>query len=903
MTPDEYAEMQELFLAARDLPNSDRDRYLRSRCAGRAPLLMRIRHLLAASESNTGFLEDAALGSDFSLMNETPAAATSELDVGQTVGRYRIERLLAKGGMGAIYLAHQEEPARRVVLKVLRQGATSAARLERLRDEAQVLGRLQHPGIAQIFEAGSEDFGAGVQPYFAMEYVDGATLTEFGVKAGLSRSEKLQLLAAVCDAVQHAHQHGVVHQDLKPANVLVDASGLPRVIDFGIARTADHGPEAAETPSALVGTLPYMSPEQLRGAGDVDTRSDVYALGLLCYELITGSVLQSAPDGVPLAVARDAMLQQSLQPFSERNSRVQGDLAWVLQRALAADPEERYPSASMFAEDLRRICAKLPVAARPATLYYLLRKGAQRNRWATAAAAVALLAVTVGLIGTTLGLMESWRQQQAAEEARIESEEVTRFFEEMLVAVEPERLGRDVLVRDVLDQTAQRFRGGSVRRGRIEARLQHALGAAYVSLGVHDEAHWLLQEALAIRVEVLGEAATETMETRRHFATLLHKMGHLEEAHALHSEQLQLEQQLFGGDHVETVATTVRLANVCIDRSRFDAAAALLEPLVARRAAVTDRVQLQATAALGRLRQQQGQFDESMLLYERAMAAQQSLLGPANPDTLSTMTSLAVVYRRLGRVDAAERIYQQVLAARREIFGDAHPKTLTVMNNLGRLYHHTNRLTEAEELLVAVLDGRRSALTEDHPETLLSKNNLAGLYMDLDKLPAAEALFREVLHVRLERDGERHLDTLRVMTNLASVCQRRGRPQEAEALFLRALSIQEAWLGDQHPHTIFSLSNLAKLYCEDADFTAAAPLVERARRAAPQVWKNPRHLVHGVLFLRHGEVLQGTGRRDEARAAFSSSLEILLETVGPDDKRTKAASAALGSSSPLETVD
>jgi len=234
---------------------------------------------------------------------ETPSTASTparpvivhsvgHLPSGTVVLRYRVERLLGEGGMGAVYLAHQERPAREVALKLIRPGHTSERMLKRFEHEAEVLGRLLHPGIAQIYEAGTADLGAGPQPFFAMELVRGMPLTEYAAAKGLGTRARLELMARVFDAVQHAHQKGVIHRDLKPGNIQVTEEGEPKVLDFGVARVMDsdvHASSLATDVGQLIGTIPYMSPEQVGGdPAELDTRSDVYALGVVLFELLAG---------------------------------------------------------------------------------------------------------------------------------------------------------------------------------------------------------------------------------------------------------------------------------------------------------------------------------------------------------------------------------------------------------------------------------------------------------------------------------------------------------------------------------------------------------------------------------------------------------------------------------------
>ncbi|MEL7472137.1 MAG: serine/threonine-protein kinase, partial [Planctomycetota bacterium] len=366
------------------------------------------------------------------------------LEAGTQVGGYTVDRLLGQGGMGAVYLAEQDRPQRKVALKLMRPGLASAEALRRFEHEAELLGRLQHPGVAQIHEAGLHE-GA---PFFAMEFVDGLTLTAYANRHALSVSARLKLFTRVCEAVHHAHTKGVIHRDLKPANILVTEVGEPpeappKVLDFGVARATDADVQAATMRTdvgQLIGTIPYMSPEQVGGVpGDLDTRSDVYALGVVLYELLVGRLPYDLKDRLILEAAR-VIREEDPTRLSSLDTRLRGDVETIVGKALEKERDRRYQSALDLGSDIRRYLSDEPIAARPVSTWYQVRKFSKRNTALVAGVGVAFGALGVGLVGTTYGLVEANAQRELADARAVEAEEA-RESAEAARAEEAERAG------------------------------------------------------------------------------------------------------------------------------------------------------------------------------------------------------------------------------------------------------------------------------------------------------------------------------------------------------------------------------------------------------------------------------------------------------------------------------
>jgi tRNA A-37 threonylcarbamoyl transferase component Bud32/tetratricopeptide (TPR) repeat protein len=624
MTPANWARMKEIFLAALEKPRNEREAFLSDACSD-AALRQEVRKLLEAEDRPAvespvaGILAEPAL----------PAA----------IGRYRIVRLVGEGGMGAVYEAEQDQPRRTVALKVIKPGLASRELLRRFEHESQALGRLHHPGIAQIYEAGAADSGFGPQPYFAMEFIQGASLLKYAEAHQLSTRQRLELMAKICDAVHHAHQRGIIHRDLKPGNILVDETGQPKILDFGVARATDSDAQATRQTDLgqLVGTLAYMSPEQVLGDPlELDTRSDVYALGVMLFELLAGCLPYQIGSQLPKAV--QTIREEDPARLSSISRVYRGDIETIVAKALEKDKARRYQSAANLAADIQRYLKDEPIMARRSSAAYQLRKFARRHRALVTGVAAVFVMLIAGVIAST---WEAVRAERAVATANA----INDFLQNDLLgqanvsnqARPGTKADLDLTVRTALDRAAARIAGKFDKQPLVEASIRQLMGDTYRQMGLFPEGQRQLEGALALRRRALGEEHRDTLETMNALALLYEEAGKYAQAEPLHTKVLEIRRRVLGGEHRSTLNSMNNLGVVYDEEGKY----ALAESIFAK--------------ALQGLRRTVGEEDAA---------------------TLVAMKNLGDLYRTEGKYALAEPLLLKDLDLQRRVLGEDHPGTL-----------------------------------------------------------------------------------------------------------------------------------------------------------------------------------------------------------------------------------
>ena len=712
------------------------------------------------------------------------------------IGRYRIIRLLGEGGMGAAYEAEQDQPRRRVALKVIKTAWATPEMLRRFEQEFQMLGRLHHPGIAQIYEAGTANTGLGFQPFFAMEIIHGESLVEYADAHRLNTRQRLCLMVQVCEAVQHAHERGIIHRDLKPANILVDENGQPKILDFGLARVTDSDAQASRQTDVgqLLGTLAYMSPEQvLADPLGLDTRSDVYALGVILYELLAGKLPYQLTRHLHEAV--QTIQQVDPSPLSSVSRMYRGDIETIAARALEKDKTWRYASAAELAGDIGRHLEDQPITAKPPSTIYQLQKFARRNKALVAGTAAVLLVLVAGIIVSSREAVRARRAEQIAAKEAASANAVINFLQHDLLAQASARNQSgpgnkpdpDIRVRTALDRAAARIDGKFDRQPEVEAAIRDAMGKTYEDLEQYAESEKQLEGALNLESQVWGPENPKTLNTLNHLGRTLWHQGKYQEAGALFSPALQIERRVLGPEHPDTLYCMNNLANVY----RAENKDAQAEPLYRQTLDIRRRVlgpehpdTLISINNLANVYWSQGNYEQAESLYRQAMEIQSRVLGTQHPDTLLSAGNLAATYAEQGKYAQAEALFTQTLEISRRVLGPDHTLTLGFLSDFASMYQRQGKYPIAEIYATQVLAGRQRAGSSEDPADIQSAmNNLGLIYISEGKFAESERLARRTM----EFDEKNHLDNwerLRVMSLLGASLAGEKKYSEAEPLLL-----------------------------------------------------------------------------------------------------------------------
>jgi len=796
---------------------------------------------------------------------------------GLEIEGYEILEEIHRGGQGVVYRAIQKATNRTVALKIILSGAFATSRQRhRFEREVELAAALRHSNIVTVHDSGVSRDG---RLYLAMELIDGESLDRFLLAARDKHiRDVLRLFSKICAAVAYAHQRGVIHRDLKPGNILIDEEGEPHIVDFGLAKGIeadwdDASPRVTMT-GEFMGTLAYSSPEHVGGIPDaIDVRSDVYSLGVILYEALTGrhpypvtgrladviSAIAEAEPRPPSTWRKRPSRTRKRDADDSLSSRIDDEIETIILKALAKDKERRYQSADHLKQDLDHYLAGEPIDAKRDSGWYVMRKAIRRHRgkFASAAALVVLLigfAVTMAVQRQSIAV-----ERDAARTEAAKAEQINDFLQQMLASVDPVTArGRDVtILRELLDDAATRIETELIGQPEVEAAVRNVIGATYHAIGLYDEAEPHLTAAfdtrrrlkgdehpdtLAVmhnlamlyraqgryeeaepvnvavfeaRRDLLGEEHPHTLAAMNELALLYSKQGRFDEAERLHLEDDEISRRVLGADHPDTLTTRHNLANLYRKMGRYAQAEKICRETYESRLSALGEDHPETISSLHLLAllcDDQSRYEEAASLTLRTLDISRRVQGPEHPETLVTAQNLANLLKHLARWDEAEELYLETLRIRRDHLGEGHPDTLISMNDLALLYQMQGRYDKAEPLCVEVLEISRRVLGDEHPSTVTYLNNLALLMARLGRNDEAAALFREALVILRRTLGKEHRNTLTTASSLAVVYGRMGRYEEAEALHLDALRVKQRVLGTAHADTLISLYSLAKLY-------------------------------------------------------------------------------------------
>jgi eukaryotic-like serine/threonine-protein kinase len=836
----------------------------------------------------------------------------------KSIGPYRFVRKLGEGGMGQVWLAEQTSPLQRLVaIKLVRAGLVDEVHLQRFQSERQALARMSHPTIAKVYDAGTTPEGL---PYFVMEYVPGIPITLYCDQKRLSIRQRLELFLKVCEGVHHAHQKAVIHRDLKPANILVveiDGVPAPRIIDFGIAKAVGDGDPLATMVTKLgtvIGTLEYMSPEQAESAGiDIDTRSDIYSLGAMLYEILAGSTpLASAHTGntayletlrkiredePPAPSRRSSASREFLPQTSERRQTdaahlpkiLQGELDWIVMKALEKDRARRYETANGFAQDIGRYLTGDPVEAGPPSASYRLKKFASKNKLLIGTIAAFATLLVLGVVISTWQAIRARRAERTAkiQRDRADSEAATAvavsdFLQKSLLsqASAQQQSGidappdPDIKVRTLLDRAAANLDGKFPDKPLVEAGVRVTIASTYRDLNLLPQAAEQFRKAYDLSLKATGPESRETLTRLQDLAVITQDQGDRVGAMKMHEEGVEKMTRVLGPDDPQTLTAMQSLGVSYLFSGDYAKSEELLKKVFAaqiRKFGMDNIDTLNTSDSLVTLYRQEHKYQDAETLIPPALESYRRLYGPNHPFYLREIYASAIIKIGEEKYAEAEPLLKQVLDGNTKLLGPDHLDTLSTQMELAKLYRLEGKFAEAIALQEKTYASYVRVMGADHPDTIVAEDILGMIYGYAGELAKAEALYKDSLSRHLRLLGPLDMETLGSIGNLAYFYELHGRFAEAVPLEITLKEGATKKFGPTHPTSLGAASTLGRDYLMLHQYAKAEPVLRdtlaQMTKAQPDSWK--RYNLESLL----GASLLGQRKFAEAEPLLVSGYE------------------------------
>jgi len=898
---------------------AERSAYLNAVCGDDAVLRARLEALLKAHEEAGDFLEAPVIDPSVTLgdphLTEGP---------GTIISRYKLLEKIGEGGMACVYMAEQKEPIRRkVALKIIKLGMDTKQVIARFEAERQALAMMDHPNIAKVLDAGATETG---RPYFVMELVKGISITEYCDKNKLNTRERLDLFIQVCNAVQHAHQKGIIHRDIKPSNIMVtllDGRPVPKVIDFGIAKATSL--ELTEKTlftryAQMIGTPEYMSPEQAEMSGlDVDTRTDIYSLGVLLYQLLTGALpfdpetLRAAgyaeirrtivEDEPPRPSTRLSSLGEEAKKVAESRgtevsllvARLRKELEWIPLKAIRKDRTRRYRSAAEMSDDVQNYLNGAPLIAGPESSLYRLKKSMHRNRALVISIFSVLAVLLAGIVASTvLAISADNSRAEAERQARISQAVADFLTDDLLGSVAPEKAkSPEVTVHSILDAASKSLEDRFEGKPLIEALIREKLGETYRKLGDYKAAEPHLERAYRIRAEQLGEEDISTLTSVHNLGSLYLVQARHDDAEPLLVGAWQIRRRLLGEEHPDTLASAVQVAYLSLFYGSSvvsDVEGLFAETLETARGVLGDEHvdTLDAMLGLSAIYHASGRHEEAESLCARGLETAERVLSAEHELTLWFMNLSAMLHFTQGRYGQGAQLVTRAFEIGQRALGNEHPSTIHSMFMRGAMHRVQQQDDEAESLWEESVQLSRRVLGDEHFWTLLYMHNLAILYRDQGRYQDAERLLAEALEGRRKVLGEEHPETFVTMGSLGRLYRWQGKLNQAEQLLAECYQKSRETLGEEHPSTIGLIGDLAFLYFRQGRIDEAGALRAKAIEMMRRFYGDENPITLGAMH-DLGELYLNFGRDVEAETLLSKALEGRRRVLGEEHPDTQAS--------------
>jgi eukaryotic-like serine/threonine-protein kinase len=866
---DHWARLEKLFYQALDIAPDARSAFLDEACRDNPELRKEVESLLASSNKPLDLLRGR--------VDRAMQRLTVE-DLGQRVGPYRLIGRLGEGGMGKVYLASRADKLyeQEVAIKLMHPGLTETqGMLLRFGVERQILANLNHPNIARLLDGGITQDGA---PYLVMEYIKGIRIDGYCREHDLKIEERLRLFLSVCGAVEFAHKNLVVHRDIKPANILVTPEGVPKLLDFGIAKLLSPDPDSptlTRTTDRLM-TPEYASPEQIRG-DQITTSTDVYALGVLLYELLTGTRPFHLETKSPLDIARIICEQDPQPPSAIALSRtggeqlarqLRGDLDNIVAMALRKEPARRYSSVAAISADVQAYLQGYPVHARTDTWRYRSGKFVRRHKAAT----IATTLVAVSLVGFSIGM--SWLARRANRE-RATAQRESQFLASIFQAATPDQArGRQVTARELLDAGALRIDRELADQPLLQASMADNIGQAYISLGAYEQAQKLFQRAYDLRRNNLGPNAIDTVQSLSGLAMSFRLQDNCKAAEPLFRQVLAVQQKTLGANS-QPVAETLENVGECLYlESRWNEA----EPLLRQSLAIKRRLNLQGDSStwnfLALVLERKGDYAEALPLLHEAVDNTRRAEGTDGPNYVVALHNLASAMIDSGDLYGAEATERETLQIRRRILGNQHPDLFYSLNNLAWILLQEGNWRESEPFLQENLALVRKDFGEQSSKMVFVVKNWGLFLQEKGDYAGAEKSDKAALQTAIKAAGPSSWQVERILAGLGELEFDRGHYAAAESYARQALDLSRKLGGEGNPEIATVLIDLAEDRVFQKDSATAEPMLREAVRIREEKL-NPGNPPIITAEVRLGEDLTLEAKAAEAEPTLRKALNSL----------------------------
>ncbi len=848
MEPERWRQIEDLFHTALDCEPGRRALFLDAACAGDPSLRTEIESLLSSYEKE-GFTETPAFAEGIKLLEESEERS----HLGQNIGPYRVIRKIGQGGMGAVYLAARADQAfqKEVAIKLIKRGQDTEDVIRRFRSERQILASLDHPNITRLFDGGTTEDGL---PYFVMEYIQGEPIDNYCDSRELDTTQRLRLFQSVCAAVHFAHQHLVIHRDIKPGNILVTCEGVPRLLDFGIAKLLAAEPSVPDRTVTMARrmTPESASPEQVRG-GNITTASDVYSLGVLLYKLLTGhspcrlagrssdeierAICEEDPEKPSTVIDRTeqsgaerAITPQSVSETREGTPdklrrRLRGDLDNIVLMALRKEPQRRYASVLQFSDDIRRHLEGLPVMAHRDTPAYRAAKFVQRHKTGVAAVALIFLALAAGIVGTLRQARIAAAERDKTRIEKAKADRINAFLQDMLSFSSPAyassnpRKDPDARVSEVVEQAARRAESELADQPAVLAEMQRTIGAVYYAQGRYDKAEQILRAALEKYIRLYGPDRHENVEASNMLANVLLRKGNTAEAEALFLKDIDIERKEAQRGHldVRTMAFVLGDYGSMLDQRGDKATEGYLREALQYASNLTGKDRAYVAMVyndLGDVAYRRGDLNESERLDRAAIDEYRRLPEGTYVEMAATLSNLGAVLIKKGSYSQAEPFVREGLELRRKMLGNAHPDTAMSLFRLSDLLYKKADYQGAESAARESVQAFSRALPIPKDNVYFA-NPVMALGLVLNKTGRsreAETYLREALEIRARLLPRGNQLIAASEGALGECLTTQKRYAEAEPLLQRSYATMKDVQGEQGPLTLEAVRRLATLY-------------------------------------------------------------------------------------------